>query len=595
MACSQHHEAHDALAVYFFPVLFNVDFGLEAVGGFHELGSRSGVDAEFILNGEFFFDHGRFGSQKLGSTVTLSKVKICSLVSKTTSYGTLAIYPQIPSIETCLSKVTPLESPMADISLGYSFDDVLLVPALSKVLPGEASLKTTLTKDIELDFPIVSAAMDTVSEHELAIALAREGGMGVIHRACPIEEQSAMVAKVKRSESAVILKPHTVSKEDRVQHVREVMEANGFSGFPVVDANNILVGMVTGRDIRYLDREDALVSEVMTPKEKLITAAPNTSHAEARQILYQNRIEKLPLVNDDGSLAGLITGSDILKRATFTHSAKDSSGQLRCGAAVGVGPDCVERAQALIEAGADALFIDAATGHTSRVIDVIGQLCGLSMTPVVAGNVVTREGAQDLVKAGVSAIKVGVGPGSICTTRVISGVGMPQFTAIRNVADYCRDNGVRVIADGGIRYSGDIVKAIAAGADVVMLGSLLAGTRESPGQTVHYQGRRFKTYRGMGSIGAMQKGSGDRYAQNSSGKLVAEGVEGRVPYKGPLSDVVFQLMGGLRSGMGYVGATSLADLREKANFVRVTPGGLRESHVHDIVITEEPTNYQPLG
>jgi len=484
---------------------------------------------------------------------------------------------------------------MADISLGYSFDDVLLVPALSEVLPGEANLKTKLTKDIELNLPIVSAAMDTVSEHELAIALAREGGMGVIHRACPIEEQAAMVAKVKRSESAVILKPHTVRREDSIAHVREVMERNGFSGFPVVDEDNVLVGMVTGRDIRYLDRADAKVEDVMTPKDKLVTGPPNTSHEEARRVLYQNRIEKLPLVHEDGRLAGLITGSDILKRATFTYSAKDESGQLRCGAAVGVGPDCVERAQALIEAGADALFIDAATGHTSRVIEVIGKLCALSATPVIAGNVVTEDGARDLVNAGVSAIKVGVGPGSICTTRVISGVGMPQFTAIRNVADHCRANGVKVIADGGIRYSGDIVKAIAAGADLVMLGSLLAGTRESPGQTVHYQGRRFKTYRGMGSIGAMQKGAGDRYAQNSSGKLVAEGVEGRVPYKGPLADVVFQLMGGLRSGMGYVGATSLDELREKAQFVRVTPGGLRESHVHDIVITEEPTNYQPLG
>lgn len=484
---------------------------------------------------------------------------------------------------------------MADISLGYSFDDVLLVPALSDVLPGEADLKTQLTEGIELNLPVISAAMDTVSEHELAIALAREGGMGVIHRACPIEEQAAMVAKVKRSESAVILKPHTVRREDTVQHVLDVMEQNGFSGFPVVDDDNQLLGMVTGRDIRYLDRPDALVSEVMTPKEKLVTAPPHTSHAEARSILYENRIEKLPLVNDKGQLAGLITGSDILKRATFSHSAKDSSGQLRCGAAVGVGPDCVERGKALLEAGADALFIDAATGHTSRVIDVIGQLCALSDTPVIAGNVVTHEGARDLVKAGVSAVKVGVGPGSICTTRVISGVGMPQFSAIRNVADYCRENGVKVIADGGIRYSGDIVKAIAAGADLVMLGSLLAGTRESPGQTVHFQGRRFKTYRGMGSIGAMEKGAKDRYAQNSSGKLVAEGVEGRVPYKGPLADVVFQLMGGLRSGMGYVGATSLTQLRERAQFVRVTPGGLRESHVHDIVITEEPTNYQPLG
>jgi IMP dehydrogenase len=480
---------------------------------------------------------------------------------------------------------------MAEISLGLSFDDVLLVPAFSSVLPGEADLSTHVTAGIPLFLPVVSAAMDTVSEHDLAIALAREGGMGVIHRACPIDEQASMVSRVKRSENAVIQKPHTVRKEDTVDHVRAVMAKNGFSGFPVIDAEGRLEGMVTGRDVRYLDRTDARVSDVMTPRDRLITAPGNTSLEEARRILYQNRIEKLPLVHPDGRLAGLITGSDIEKRITFTNSAKDENGRLRCGAAVGVGPDCIDRGRALIEAGADALFIDAATGHTRHVMEVIGQLRSLSNVPVV----VTEQGARDLVKAGANAVKVGVGPGSICTTRVISGVGMPQFTAIRNVADICREHGVKVIADGGIRYSGDIVKALAAGADLVMLGSLLAGTRESPGQTVHFQGRRFKTYRGMGSIGAMQKGAGDRYGQNSSGKLVPEGVEGRVPYKGPLSDVIFQLMGGLKSGMGYIGASNLAELRERANFVRITAGGLRESHVHDVVITEEPTNYQPIS
>lgn len=484
---------------------------------------------------------------------------------------------------------------MADISLGLSFDDVLLVPAMSSVLPGEADLSTHVTSGIPLFLPVVSAAMDTVSEHDLAIALAREGGLGVIHRACPIDEQVSMVSRVKRSENAVILKPLTVSKDDTVTRVREIMAKNGFSGFPVIDSDERLEGMVTGRDIRYLERHDAKVSDVMTSLDKLVTAPPTTSLEEARRILYQNRIEKLPLVYPDGRLAGLITGSDIEKRMMYTASAKDGKGRLRCGAAVGVGPDCVDRGKALIEAGADALFIDAATGHTRHVMNVIGQLRSLSDVPVVAGNVVTEQGARDLVTAGASAVKVGVGPGSICTTRVISGVGMPQFTAIRNVADHCREHGVKVIADGGIRYSGDIVKAIAAGADLVMLGSLLAGTRESPGQTVHFQGRRFKTYRGMGSIGAMQKGSGDRYGQNSSGKLVAEGVEGRVPYKGPLSDVIFQLMGGLKSGMGYVGASTLEELRERAQFTRITPGGLRESHVHDIVITEEPTNYQPIS
>ncbi|MCU0794990.1 MAG: IMP dehydrogenase [Akkermansiaceae bacterium] len=484
---------------------------------------------------------------------------------------------------------------MADITTGLSFDDVLLTPRMSSVLPADTDLSTSLTDDISLRIPVVSAAMDTVSEADLAIALAREGGMGVIHRACPIEQQASMVSRVKRSENAVILKPLTVRKEQSVAEVREIMAEHGFSGFPVIDAEGRLVGMVTGRDIRYLDGGDARVSEVMTPRERLVTAPPSTELEEARRILYQNRIEKLPLVDDQGRLAGLITGADIEKRAAFTHSAKDPTGRLRCGAAVGVGPDYFERAQALIEAGADALFIDAATGHTTRVMEVITRLRGLSDRPVIAGNVVTAQGAKDLADAGASAVKVGVGPGSICTTRVISGVGMPQFTAIQNAASYCRERGVRVIADGGIRYSGDIVKAIAAGADLVMLGSLLAGTRESPGQTVYSQGRRFKTYRGMGSIGAMQKGAGDRYNQNSSGKLVAEGVEGRVPYKGPLSDVVFQLMGGLRSGMGYVGANTLAELRERAEFVRITPGGLRESHVHDIVITEEPTNYQPIA
>ena len=484
---------------------------------------------------------------------------------------------------------------MAEISLGLSFDDVLLIPALSAVLPGEADLATELAAGIPLNLPIVSAAMDTVSEHDLAIALAREGGMGVIHRACPIEEQAAMVSRVKRSESAVILKPLTVRKEETVVRVLEIMNENGFSGFPVVDADGRLQGMVTGRDVRYLDRQGALVSEVMTPREKVITAPPNTGLEQARRILYENRIEKLPLVDANGILVGLITGSDIEKRITFTNAAKDANGQLRCGAAVGVGPDVEERAAALIEAGADALFIDAATGHTRHVMNVIEKLRMMSDRPVVAGNVVTEQGARDLVSAGASALKVGVGPGSICTTRVIAGVGMPQFTAIQNVAGYCRERGVKVIADGGIRYSGDVVKAIAAGADLVMLGSILAGTRESPGQSVYYQGRRFKTYRGMGSLGAMRKGAADRYSQNSSGKLVAEGVEGRVPYKGPLSDVVFQLMGGLKSGMGYVGAATLAELREKATFTRITAGGLRESHVHDIVMTEEPTNYQPLS
>jgi IMP dehydrogenase len=347
----------------------------------------------------------------------------------------------------------------------------------------------------------------------------------------------------------------------------------------------------------YIEDENTPVSEIMTPLDRLITAAPNTSFDEALKILYTHRIEKLPLADADGKLAGLITKQDIIKRQMYTSAAKDGNGQLRVGAAVGVGDDCVERALALKEAGADAVFIDAATGHTTRVMQVVERLRGAlgDGFPVVAGNVVTAQGALDLMSAGVTALKVGVGPGSICTTRVISGVGMPQFTAVQMVAEVCRPRGVTVIADGGIRYSGDIVKALAAGADCVMLGSLLAGTAESPGNMVKSQGRTFKEYRGMGSLKAMRKGSGDRYGQNSSGKLVPEGVEARVPFKGPLSDVVFQLMGGLRSGMGYVGAHNLDELRAKAQFVRITAGGLKESHPHDVVITEEPVNYEPAS
>ncbi len=484
---------------------------------------------------------------------------------------------------------------MADLTLGLSFDDVLLVPKKSAVLPTEAGLGTALTGDIPLNIPVISAAMDTVSETDLAIALAREGGMAVIHRACTVEEEAAMVLRVKRSESAVIQRPLTVTRDHTIADLKAIMIEQGFSGFPVVDEGERLVGMVTGRDIRHFCDDAATVGEVMTQGDRLVTGPPDTTPEAARRILYENRIEKLPLVDGNGKLVGLITGGDIEKQITFTDAAKDPNGQLRCGAAIGVGAEWKERAQAVLEAGADALFIDAATGHTQRVLQVVGELAGFSDRPVVAGNVVTEQGAKDLVAAGAHAVKVGVGPGSICTTRVIAGVGMPQFTAIQNVAPWCRENNVRVIADGGIRYSGDVVKAIAAGADIVMIGSLLAGTRESPGQTVHFQGRRFKTYRGMGSLGAMMKGSGDRYGQGASGKLVAEGVEGRVPYKGPLADVVYQLMGGLRAGMGYVGAGTLAELRAQSEFVRITPGGLRESHAHDVVITQEPTNYQPIS
>ncbi len=487
---------------------------------------------------------------------------------------------------------------MGDIPpLALSFDDVLLLPGLSQVLPSDVELGSRLGADIVLNIPVLSSAMDTVTESDLAIALAREGGLGVIHRNAPIDHQAEQVAKVKRSENTVIQNPHRVRPETTLGEVARLMHEKGVSGFPVVDAEDRLKGMVTSRDMWYIEAEATPVAEIMTPLARLITGAPNTGFDEALKILYTHRIEKLPLVDADGRLAGLITKQDIIKRQMFTSAAKDANGQLRVGAAVGVGEDCIARAVALKAAGADAVFIDAATGHTTRVLQVVEKLRAAlgDGFPVVAGNVVTARGAEDLAAAGVTALKVGVGPGSICTTRVISGVGMPQFTAVQVVAEVCRPRGVIVIADGGIRYSGDIVKALAAGADCVMLGSLLAGTAESPGNMVKWQGRTFKEYRGMGSLKAMRKGSGDRYGQNSSGKLVPEGVEARVPFKGPLSDVMFQLMGGLRSGMGYVGARNLDELREKAQFARITAGGLKESHPHDVVITEEPVNYEPVN
>lgn len=483
---------------------------------------------------------------------------------------------------------------MAEIPFGLTFDDVLLLPCLSTILPGQADPSSQLLVGFPLRLPILSAPMDTVTEADMAIAMAREGGLGVIHRNNRIDDQAAMVARVKRFENAVITRPVTVTRDMLLSHVRSIMKVHGFSGFPVVDEDNHLVGIITGRDMRVFDGHDLdamHVSDVMTPLERLITSTPDTRPEEARKILYKNRIEKLPLVDAEGRLAGLITETDIRKREAFQESTKDDFGRLRCGAAVGPGPEFLDRARAVLEAGADALFIDAATGHTSRVLYVIEKLRELSDKPVVAGNVVTQDGARDLISAGANAIKVGVGPGSICTTRIISGVGMPQFTAIQEVAKVARPAGVTVIADGGIRYSGDAVKALAAGADLIMMGGMLAGCEESPGAVVHYQGRNFKTYRGMGSLGAMRAGSSDRYGQNASGKLVAEGVEARVPYKGMLADVIFQLVGGLRSGMGYLGAKNLQELRDHARFVRITAGGLRESHPHDVTITEEPSNY----
>ncbi len=483
---------------------------------------------------------------------------------------------------------------MDAIQLGLTFDDVLLLPCLSTILPSEANPTSQLVSGFPLRLPVLSAPMDTVTEAEMAIAMAREGGLGVIHRNNRIEEQAALVARVKRFENAVITQPITVTKNMRLSQVKRIMKDCGFSGFPVVDENNRLEGIITGRDMRVFEGgalEKMLVSDAMTPLERLVTGNPDTTPEQARQIIYTNRIEKLPLMDSEGRLAGLITETDIRKREIFQESTKDEFGRLRCGAAVGPGPEFLDRAQALLAAGADALFIDAATGHTSRVMHVIEKLRELSDKPVVAGNVVTQDGARDLISAGASAIKVGVGPGSICTTRVIAGVGMPQFTAIQEVAKVARPAGVTIIADGGIRYSGDVVKALAAGADIIMMGGMLAGCEESPGTVIHHMGRYFKTYRGMGSLGAMQAGSGDRYGQNASGKMVAEGVEARVPYKGMLGDVLYQLVGGVRSGMGYLGASNLEELRNNARFVRITSGGLKESHPHDVTITEEPVNY----
>ena len=489
----------------------------------------------------------------------------------------------------------PIPAPTAPVSLGLSFDDVLLVPQHSGVLPASVDISTRLTDTIRLNIPVISSAMDTVTEADLAIALAREGGLGVIHRNCPPEKQAEFVGRVKRSENMVIQDPITVGSNLTMREVENIMQERGVSGFPVIDEEGKLTGMMTTRDLWLIESENTRVSDVMTPKERLVTAPVETSIEEATQILYENRIEKLPLVDGEGKLAGMITAQDIQKRQQFQNACKDDQGRLRVGAAIGVGEDFLERAQAVVGAGADAVFIDAATGHTSRVIEVVEKLKAvIGETPIVAGNVVTAEGARDLHLAGASAVKVGVGPGSICTTRVIAGVGVPQFSAIQEVARYCGESGLTLIGDGGIRYSGDIVKALGGGADCVMLGSLLAGTKESPGNMVNHQGRTFKEYRGMGSLKAMRKGSSDRYGQNASGKLVAEGVEARVPYKGKLSDVMFQLLGGLRSGMGYVGAGSLEELRARARFVRITPGGLRESHAHDIVITEEPINYQSI-
>lgn len=501
-------------------------------------------------------------------------------------------------IPTTTTEIPTLEEVVAEklVGIGLTFDDVLLVPAESAVLPKDVDTRTRLTRNIELNIPIVSAAMDTVTEARMAIALAREGGIGIIHRNLSIEEQVAEVDKVKRSESGMIVEPVTLRPTDKVRDALAVMERYHISGVPITDEEGRLVGILTNRDLRFEDDLDQPVANLMT-KEDLITAPVGTTLDEAREILHKYKIEKLPVVDERGILKGLITVKDIQKRIQYPNATKDAQGRLRVGAAVGVGPDALERAAALVEEGVDVLVVDTAHGHSRAVIEMVRAIKSRWDVDVIAGNIATGEAARALIEAGADAVKVGVGPGSICTTRVVAGVGVPQITAIMDVARVARAYGVPVIADGGIQYSGDIAKAIAAGADSVMLGSLLAGVDESPGEVILYQGERFKEYRGMGSIGAMKARSysKDRYFQqdvDSIAKLVPEGIEGRVPYKGPLANVVYQLVGGLRAAMGYCGARTIRELQEKARFIQMTNAGLRESHPHDVIITKEAPNYR---
>lgn len=481
-----------------------------------------------------------------------------------------------------------------NISTGYTFDDLLLVPQKSDVLPSEVDIRTKLAKNIYLNIPIVSAAMDTVTESKLAIAIARVGGIGFIHKNMSIEEQALEVEYVKRNESGMISNPIKLNIHSTLRDAESLLSSYKISGLPVVDDDNHLIGIITNRDIKYLDIDDTLVSEVMT-KDNLITAKPGITLNEAKKILWKHRIEKLPIVDNDNKLYGLITSKDIDNVINYPNSCKDEFGRLRVGAAVGVANNAMERVEALVKAGVDIITIDSAHGHSNNVIKLVKEIKKAYPTlALIAGNIVTSEAAKDLIDAGVDALKVGIGPGSICTTRVVAGVGMPQISAIKDVYDYAKTKGISVIADGGIKYSGDIVKALAIGADCVMLGSLLAGCKESPGEEIIYQGRKFKTYVGMGSLAAMKRGSADRYFQRSdveAKKLVPEGIEGRVPFKGDVADTIYQLVGGLKSGMGYCGAKNLEQLRERAKFVKITSSGLVENHPHDIQITHEAPNY----
>lgn len=483
----------------------------------------------------------------------------------------------------------------APIQEAITFDDVLLLPAYSEVLPTEVSTRTRLTRNLNINIPLVSAAMDTVTEARLAIALARQGGIGIIHKNLSIDEQANEVSMVKRSEYAIINDPITISPDDKIRRAIEIKRKYGISSFPVTQ-NKKLVGILTRRDLRFLNDAEAKVSDHMTPKHKLITAPEDTTLAQAVDILRNHKIEKLLLVNDDYDFKGLITIKDIENVQQYPNSCKDSKGRLKVGAAIGVSSMEKERALALINAGVDVIAIDTAHGHSRNVIEMVKYVKSrFNNVDVIAGNIATADAAKALIDAGVDAIKVGIGPGSICTTRVVAGIGVPQITAIMETAKYAIPAGIPIIADGGIKYSGDIPKAIVAGADTVMIGGLFAGTKESPGEIIFHMGKTFKSYRGMGSMGAMEKGSKDRYGQadvEDIEKLVPEGIEGRVPYKGELAEYVYQLIGGLKSAMGYVGASTIQELKEKGKFVKISNAGLKESHPHDVVITKEAPNYR---
>lgn len=475
---------------------------------------------------------------------------------------------------------------------GLTFDDVLLIPAESNVLPNAVDLSTNLTKDIKLNIPLMTSAMDTVTESNMAIAIAREGGIGVIHKNMTIEDQATEVDKVKRSENGVITNPFFLSPENTALDAENLMRKYKISGVPICEADGTLVGILTNRDMRFMTDYDVKIATVMTPKDKLVTAMAGTTLDEAKKVLMASKVEKLPLIDKSGKLTGLVTIKDIEKSVKYPNTARDKEGRLLCAAALGVTTDLLDRAKALADAQVDAFILDSAHGHSENIIKAVARVKeAFPHISLIAGNVATAEGTEALIKAGADAVKVGIGPGSICTTRVVAGIGVPQITAIYDSAEMADKYGIPIIADGGIKYSGEIVKAIAAGGSVVMVGSLVAGCEESPGETEIYQGRQFKVYRGMGSLGAMNKGSADRYFQNGTKKFVPEGVEGRVPYKGPVSDTVYQMMGGLRSGMGYVGCHNIQELRTNAKFIKITGAGLVESHPHDVHITKEAPNY----